>query len=109
MLDEAGVREGKEAADMSELYRTWSEPEPYEMSPKEEALRDYLMKHLDRLLGQRTKIYRAWGEPTHIAIPETSVDLAGATFLGLPLRIEDVAQPMVRAKRGYPPGMVSLS
>jgi len=97
---------------MSEFYRADIEPvEPYKMSPAEEALRDYLMEHLDRLFTQRSTIYRAGYEPTWIAIPlmRSILALVGATFLGLPLMVSaDVAEPMMRSKRGYLPSRADL-
>ncbi len=76
--------------------------EPYKMSPAEEALRDYLMDYAQELYAQRGDILKVGGEPTHISIPKGRYIpmLAGSTFLGLPLQVEAVNEPVVRSKRG---------
>ena len=98
---------------MSEFYRAdRPPPEPYKMTPAEEALRDYLMGHMARwLYEQRGEIYRAGDEPTEIVIPlpHAITSLKGATFLGLPLMASAaIDEPVIRSKRGHFPSRLDL-
>jgi hypothetical protein len=72
----------------------------YEPTPAEIALAAYLIENLRQVNQQIIDILKIGRQPRYIAIPKTydRINLDDATFLALPLRIEEVNRPTVRSE-----------